>query len=55
MLGWFSRKIKSGLAKTKGVFTGVFDLLRGKGKVDQAFLDELEGISSYARTSVRRR
>ena len=43
MLGWFSRKIKSGLAKTKGVFTGVFDLLRGKGKVDQAFLDELEG------------
>ena len=42
MLGWFSRKIKSGLAKTKGVFTGVFDLLRGKGKVDQAFLDELE-------------
>jgi fused signal recognition particle receptor len=42
MLGWFSRKIKAGLAKTKGVFTGVFDLLRGKGKVDQAFLDELE-------------
>ena len=37
-----SGKIKSGLAKTKGVFTGVFDLLRGKGKVDQAFLDELE-------------
>jgi fused signal recognition particle receptor len=24
------------------MFTGVFDLLRGKGKVDQAFLDELE-------------
>jgi fused signal recognition particle receptor len=42
MLRWFSRKIKAGLAKTKGVFTGVFDLLRGKGKVDQAFLDELE-------------
>jgi fused signal recognition particle receptor len=34
--------IKKGLAKTKGVFTGVFDLLRGKGKVDQAVLDELE-------------
>jgi fused signal recognition particle receptor len=42
MLRWLSGKIKSGLAKTKGVFTGVFDLLRGKGKVDQAFLDELE-------------
>jgi fused signal recognition particle receptor len=34
--------IKRGLAKTAGVFTGVYDLLRGKGKVDQAFLDELE-------------
>ena len=42
MLRWLSGKIKSGLAKTKGVFTGVFDLLRGKGKVDQQFLDELE-------------
>ena len=34
--------IKRGLAKTAGVFGGVFDLLRGKGKVDQTFLDELE-------------
>jgi fused signal recognition particle receptor len=34
--------IKKSLAKTRGVFGGVFDLLRGKGKVDQAFLDELE-------------
>src|SRR4051794_11489787 len=34
--------IKKGLAKTAGVFTGVIDLLRRKGKVDQAFLDELE-------------
>ena len=34
--------IKKGLAKTAGVFGGVFDLLRGKGKVDEAFLDELE-------------
>jgi fused signal recognition particle receptor len=34
--------IKKGLAKTAGVFTGVFDLLRRKGKVDQEFLDELE-------------
>lgn len=42
MFKWLSGKIKSGLAKTKGVFTGVFDLLRGKGKVDQAFLDQLE-------------
>ncbi|MCS7020292.1 MAG: signal recognition particle-docking protein FtsY [Gemmataceae bacterium] len=42
MLRWLSQKIRSGLAKTRGVFTGVFDLLRGKGKVDQAFLDELE-------------
>lgn len=42
MLRWLSQKIRSGLAKTRGVFAGVFDLLRGKGKVDQAFLDELE-------------
>src|SRR6185369_5415921 len=42
MLGRLWKGIKKGLAKTKGVFTGVFDLLRGKGKVDQAFLDELE-------------
>jgi fused signal recognition particle receptor len=42
MLRWLSGKIKKGLAKTKGVFGGVFDLLRGKGRVDQAFLDELE-------------
>jgi len=34
--------IKKSLSKTRGVFTGVFDLLRGKGRVDQAFLDELE-------------
>src|SRR3954463_8266602 len=34
--------IRKGLSKTAGVFGGVFDLLRGKGKVDQAFLDELE-------------
>lgn len=40
----FFSGIKRGLAKTAGVFGGVFDLLRGKGKVDQAFLDELEKI-----------
>jgi fused signal recognition particle receptor len=42
MLGRLFGKIKAGLSKTKNVFTGVFDLLRGKGKVDQAFLEELE-------------
>ncbi|MBN9519668.1 signal recognition particle-docking protein FtsY [bacterium] len=36
--GWFRR----GLAKTASVFGGVLDILRRKGKVDQAFLDELE-------------
>jgi len=42
MLGRLFSGIKRGLVKTAGVFTGVFDLLRGKGTVDQAFLDELE-------------
>ncbi len=42
MIRWLSQKIRAGLAKTKNVFSGVFDLLRGKGKVDQQFLDELE-------------
>src|SRR6186997_2999841 len=42
MLGRLFKGIRAGLAKTKGVFGGVFDLLRGKGTVDQAFLDELE-------------
>jgi fused signal recognition particle receptor len=44
MFRWISGKIKSGLAKTKGVFTGMFDLLRGKGRVDQNFLDQLEQL-----------
>src|SRR4051812_1240673 len=34
--------IRKGLSKTAGVFTGVLDVLRRKGTVDQAFLDELE-------------
>ena len=39
----FWKGIKAGLTKTKGAFTGdVRSLLRGKGRVDQAFLDELE-------------
>ena len=42
MLGRIFKGIKAGLAKTRGVFAGALDLLRGKGKVDQAFLDELE-------------
>ncbi len=42
VLGRFFGRIKKGLAKTAGVFGGVFDLLRGKGKVDEAFLSELE-------------
>src|SRR4029077_16311027 len=42
MLGSLFSKIKKGLAKTRGVFTGVVDLFRGRGKVDKAFLAELE-------------
>ncbi len=35
-------KIKQGLAKTRGVFTGIGQLLRLKGRVDRDFLTELE-------------
>lgn len=35
-------KLKAGLARTRGVFSSMVDLFRGRGKVDQAFLDELE-------------
>jgi fused signal recognition particle receptor len=35
-------KIKQGLAKTRGVFSGVANLLRLKGRVDRNYLDELE-------------
>jgi fused signal recognition particle receptor len=42
MLGRIFTKIKKGLAKTRDVFTGVVDLFRGRGKVDKAFLSELE-------------
>jgi fused signal recognition particle receptor len=38
VFGWFKR----GLAKTAGVFGGVLDVLRRKGKVDEDFLTELE-------------
>src|SRR6266478_8799815 len=35
-------KIKQGLTKTRGVFTGVAQLFRLKGRVDKDFLTELE-------------
>ena len=35
-------KIKTGLAKTRGLFGGVAELFRWRGRVDQKFLDELE-------------
>jgi fused signal recognition particle receptor len=36
------QKIKQGLAKTRNVFAGIASLFRLKGRVDRAFLDELE-------------
>ncbi|MCC6418443.1 MAG: signal recognition particle-docking protein FtsY, partial [Gemmataceae bacterium] len=35
-------KIKQGLAKTRSLFSGVAQLFRLKGRVDRAFLDQLE-------------
>jgi fused signal recognition particle receptor len=35
-------KIKQGLAKTRSLFSGVASLFRLRGRVDRAFLDELE-------------
>ncbi|TMQ34065.1 MAG: signal recognition particle-docking protein FtsY [Planctomycetota bacterium] len=42
LFGPLFRKIKQGLAKTRGVFTGVAQLFRLKGRVDKSFLSELE-------------
>ena len=42
MLGKLWTKIKTGLAKTRGLFSGVAELFRLKGRVDQKFLAELE-------------
>src|ERR1700682_1133442 len=42
MLGKLWTKIKSGLAKTRSLFSGVGELFRLKGRVDQKFLAELE-------------
>src|SRR5438128_12651798 len=38
----FFNKIKQGLTKTRGLFSGVTALFRLKGRVDQSFLDQLE-------------
>jgi fused signal recognition particle receptor len=40
--GRFFSKIKQGLAKTRNLFTGVFDLFTGNRRVDKAFLTQLE-------------
>jgi fused signal recognition particle receptor len=42
VLGGLFKKIKQGLAKTRGVFSGVATLFRLKGRVDKDFLKELE-------------
>src|SRR5579884_2740707 len=38
----FVNKIKQGLAKTRSLFTGIADLFRLRGRVDQNFLNQLE-------------
>jgi fused signal recognition particle receptor len=38
----FFQKLKQGLARTRGVFTGIAQLFGLRGKVDQNFLDKLE-------------
>jgi fused signal recognition particle receptor len=42
MLGSLFSKTKKGLARTRDAFTGVVDLFRGRGRVDAAFLADLE-------------
>src|SRR5690242_19438863 len=42
VLGGLFSKIKKGLSKTRGVFTGMAQLFRLKGRVDRDFLSELE-------------
>lgn len=42
VFGAIFNKIKQGLAKTRGLFLGVAQLFRIKGRVDRNFLDELE-------------
>jgi fused signal recognition particle receptor len=51
-------KIKQGLAKTRGVFSGVASLFRLKGRVDKDFLGELEkrlylaDVGTFATTEI---
>ena len=58
MFGTLFRKIKKGLSKTRTVFTGLVDFIRGRGKVDKAFLEELEqrlylaDVGGFAVTSI---
>src|SRR6516162_7755331 len=42
VFGAIFNKIKQGLAKTRSLFSGVASLFRLKGRVDRAFLAELE-------------
>jgi fused signal recognition particle receptor len=42
MFGRLLGKLKTGLAKTRAAFTGVFDLFTGGHRVDKAFLAKLE-------------
>src|SRR5439155_21266758 len=42
VFGGLLSKVRQGLAKTRGVFTGVAQLFRLKGRVDRDFLAELE-------------
>src|SRR5262245_46515272 len=42
MIGRLFAKIKKGLAKTRGAFSGVVGLFTGSHRVDQAFLSQLE-------------
>src|SRR5688572_7483598 len=42
VFGAIFKKIKQGLAKTRGLFLGVAQLFRIKGRVDREFLDKLE-------------
>ncbi len=54
----FVNKIKQGLAKTRGLFTGIADLFRLRGRVDQNFLSKLEqrlyeaDVGTFATTEI---
>src|SRR5579875_3017703 len=51
-------KLKAGLSKTRGVFSGIASLFRLRGKVDSDFLSELEkrlylaDVGTYATTEI---